>query len=79
MTWRYCPPNETINDYWIDHGMNICFLETVTSSTIVGFILIFGSIQLLLYWRHGTRLLDGKFIFNKYHLECRNKFLTFDI
>ena len=60
MSWRYCPPNETINKYWIDHGMNICFLETVTSSTILGFILVFGSIQLLLYWRHGSRLLDGK-------------------
>ena len=60
MSWKYCPPNETINEYWIDHGMNICFLETVTSSSIAGFILIFGTIQLLLYRRHGSRLLDGE-------------------
>lgn len=49
---KYCPPNETIFDIWINHGIPHCFLDTVASSTIAAFILIFGTFQLLMYRRY---------------------------
>ena len=53
---RYCPPNITIHDIWIHHGVSTCFLETVTSSIVGLFILIFGIIQLVFYRRFATRI-----------------------
>ena len=59
MGMDFCPPNATLDHVWIHHGVNICFLETVSSSVIAGFIMIFGVVQLAFYRRHGTRLTDG--------------------
>lgn len=55
---EYCPPNTTINVIWINHGISHCFMETVTTAVLASFILIFGSIQLLMYKRYATRIED---------------------
>ena len=53
---RFCPENITIHDIWINHGISSCFLETVTSSIVSLFILIFGIAQLIFYYRFATRI-----------------------
>ena len=57
-TMRFCPPNITIHDIWINNGVSTCFLETVNSSIVSLFILIFGIGQLIFYWRFATRISD---------------------
>lgn len=52
----YCPPNITLNQIWINHGMSKCFMDTVSSSVISLYLLIFGSVQLLMYRRYGTEI-----------------------
>lgn len=52
----YCPPNVTIYDIWVNHGLSHCFLDTVSSSVIAGFIVIFGTIQLIIYHKYATRI-----------------------
>lgn len=53
-TMRYCPPNITLNDIWIDHGVSKCFMDTVSTSIISLYLIIFGSIQLWIYRKYGT-------------------------
>lgn len=55
---EYCPPNVTIYDIWVNHGLSHCFLDTVSSSVIAAFILFFGTIQLIMYRRYGTQIED---------------------
>lgn len=50
----YCPPNVTIYDIWVNHGISHCWLDTVTTSVLAGFIVIFGTIQLIMYRRYAT-------------------------
>ena len=50
----YCPPNITIHDIWITYGVSPCFLETVTSSIVSLYILIFGIAELIFYYRFAT-------------------------
>lgn len=52
----FCPPNITIRDIWINHGVSHCFMETASSSVIAGFIFIFGIVQLILYKKYGTSI-----------------------
>lgn len=54
----YCPENVTIHDIWINHGLSHCFLDTVSSSVIAGFIFIFGTIQLCIYRKYATPIED---------------------
>ncbi|XP_076254265.1 ATP-binding cassette sub-family B member 6-like [Rhynchophorus ferrugineus] len=54
--FTYCPPNITIWEVWINHGINQCFLNTLSSSVIAGFILIAGTIQLCIYKKYGTEV-----------------------
>lgn len=54
----YCPANISIHDIWINHGVSTCFLETVTSSIVSLFILIFGLAQLVFYKRYSTPIED---------------------
>jgi len=56
LNMRFCPPNITIHDIWINHGVSTCFLETVNSSIVSLFILIFGLGQLIFYRRYATRV-----------------------
>ena len=53
---RYCPPNITIHDIWIGDGISTCFLETITSSIVALYIMIFGCVQLIFYKRFSTRI-----------------------
>lgn len=55
----FCPPNITISDVWINHGISQCFMDTVSSSVIGGFLLIFGIAQLVVYRKYSTRI-DGR-------------------
>jgi ATP-binding cassette, subfamily B (MDR/TAP), member 6 len=50
----FCPPNISISDIWINHGVSQCFMDTVSSSVIAGFLLIFGMAQLIIYRRYST-------------------------
>lgn len=51
---EYCPPNVSLSDVWLNHGISHCFMDTVSTSVIAGFLFIFGSIQLLMYRKYAT-------------------------
>lgn len=53
---EYCPPNITLNHPWIDRGLTRCFLDTVSTSVITGFLLVFGTIQSLFYRKYSTNV-----------------------
>lgn len=55
---EYCPDNITLSDIWINHGLSHCFADTVSSTVIAGFMLIFGTFQLLMYRKYGTPIED---------------------
>lgn len=55
-TPAFCPPNVSISDIWVDHGLSHCFLDTVSSSVVCGFILLFGLAQLIMYRKYSTRI-----------------------
>lgn len=52
----YCPPNISLSDVWINNGTSVCFMDTVTTSITFGFLLVFGTIQLLMYRKYGTEV-----------------------
>ena len=54
----YCPPNVTLSQIWINHGISHCFMDTVGPSIYAGFLLLFGTIQLLMYRKYGSRITD---------------------
>lgn len=54
----YCPQNVSIHDIWVDHGLSHCFYDTVSSSALAGFIVIFGTIQLIMYRKYATPIED---------------------
>ncbi|KAH8358778.1 hypothetical protein KR093_002463, partial [Drosophila rubida] len=50
----YCPPNVTLSEIWTKHGISHCFMDTVGPAICGGFLLLFGSIQLLMYRKYAT-------------------------
>lgn len=52
----YCPLNVTFLEIWKNHSLNQCFFDTISSSVIAGYILIFGITQLVIYRKYGTRI-----------------------
>lgn len=70
----YCPPNITIWEIWVNHGTSQCFMDTVTSSVIAGFIFIAGTIQLCMYRKYGTEVSPDHVTRSK--LYCLQIFLT---
>ncbi|KAJ1522945.1 hypothetical protein ONE63_002084 [Megalurothrips usitatus] len=52
----YCPPNITLNEVWVDGGTSQCFMDTVSNSVTAGWLLIFGTTQLLIYYKYGNRI-----------------------
>jgi hypothetical protein len=52
----FCAPNVTFFDIWKNHSLNQCFFDTISSSVIAGFILIFGITQLVIYRKYGTQI-----------------------
>ena len=55
-TMQYCPQNISIHDIWIENGVSLCFLETITSTFLGLFILLFGTIQLIRYKKNGIKI-----------------------
>lgn len=54
----YCPPNVTLSQVWTKNGISHCFVDTVSASAIAGFLLIFGTLQLLMYRRYAILVDD---------------------
>ncbi|KAK9504939.1 hypothetical protein O3M35_009106 [Rhynocoris fuscipes] len=52
----YCPPGVSFFHIWKDHGISDCFMDTVSTSIIAGHLLIFGSAQLWMYAKYGSRV-----------------------
>lgn len=52
----FCPPNISLSDIWVNHGVSQCFMDTISSSVIGGFILLFGIVQLIIYRKYSTRI-----------------------
>lgn len=48
----FCPPNVSISDIWINHGISQCFIDTLCSSVLAGFILLFGTAQLIIFKKY---------------------------
>lgn len=55
---EYCPPNVTLGEVWVDHGISQCFMETVSAAVIGGFILTLGTIQIIMFKRYATEVTD---------------------
>ncbi|CAK1580313.1 unnamed protein product [Parnassius mnemosyne] len=55
---EYCPPNVTLTEIWVDHGISQCFMETVSAIFIGGFLLVFGLFQIVMYKRYATEVVD---------------------
>lgn len=51
---KYCPANVTFSDIWIEYGISQCSLQTVISLALTAFVLIFGSIEMLVYRKNAT-------------------------
>ena len=53
---QYCPQNISIQDIWIENGVPLCLLETITFSILGLFILLFGTIQIIRYKKNGIKI-----------------------
>ncbi|KAG5682449.1 hypothetical protein PVAND_011801 [Polypedilum vanderplanki] len=56
----FCPKNISFSDIWINHSLNQCFFDTVSSSILAAYILIFGTIQIVIYRKYATRIADRR-------------------
>lgn len=54
MNTTFCPPNITLSEIWVNHGTSKCFMDTVGTSFISLYLLIFGTIQLWIYKKYST-------------------------
>jgi hypothetical protein len=72
---QYCPPNVTLSEVWINHGISQCFMETLTVSITAGLLLLFGSAQLWMYTKYGTQLIQSSLPHSK--LYYAQIFITF--
>lgn len=41
---------------WFNHGVSQCFMDTIAMGSIGGFLLIFGTLQLVMYQRYATEV-----------------------
>ncbi|XP_049873404.1 ATP-binding cassette sub-family B member 6 [Pectinophora gossypiella] len=55
---EYCPPNVTLGEVWVDHGISQCFMETISAVFIGGFLIAFGFMQIVMYKRYATEVMD---------------------
>lgn len=55
---QFCPNNISLWNAWINHGTSQCFMDTISSSVMAGFILLCGTVQLIIYRKHATEI-DG--------------------
>ena len=52
----YCGNGTHLYEAWREHGLTHCFLSTVSSCILFGFIFIFGGAQILVYKKYSTVL-----------------------
>ncbi|XP_026680769.1 ATP-binding cassette sub-family B member 6, mitochondrial-like [Diaphorina citri] len=52
---EFCPPNISFFDVWVNHGTSACFMDTVSSSILATFLLLFGGTQLWMYKKYSNR------------------------
>ena len=52
----FCGNGTYLWEAWRDHGLTHCFMDTVSSSVLFGFIFIFGGAQILVYRKYSTIL-----------------------
>ncbi|ALC45884.1 Hmt-1, partial [Drosophila busckii] len=52
----YCPPNVTLSLIWSNHGISHCFMDTVGPAVFGSFLLLFGSLELVMYRKYATRI-----------------------
>ncbi|KAJ9597259.1 hypothetical protein L9F63_011895, partial [Diploptera punctata] len=72
---KYCPPNITLDEIWVNHGTSQCFMETVSVSVTAGLLFLFGSAQLWMYKKYGTQVVQSSLPVSKlYHVQI---FFTF--
>lgn len=53
---NFCPLNISFSDIWINHSLNECFFDTISSSVLATYILLFGLIQIFIYRKYATRV-----------------------
>ncbi|XP_058060674.1 ATP-binding cassette sub-family B member 6 [Anopheles bellator] len=53
---RYCPNDTSMDVVWFNHGVSQCFMDTVAMGTIGSFMLLFGTMQLIMYRRYATEV-----------------------
>lgn len=58
---QFCTSNTPWTDVWLDHGINRCFFESLSSGFLCSFIFCCGIIQHFMYSRYSTRV-DPKLI-----------------
>ena len=52
----YCDNRSNLSHVWIDDGISPCFFSTLSSTTPATFALIFGGIQIYVYWKYAVRV-----------------------
>ena len=57
---QFCGDGSSLSEPWTQHGFSPCFLETVASSILAGFLMIGGTVMLIMYRRHST-LVEKKY------------------
>ncbi|XP_066593648.1 ATP-binding cassette sub-family B member 6 [Prorops nasuta] len=75
LTITYCPPNITFAEIWVNHGLSKCFMDTVSSSIIFLYLIIFGSFQLWMYKKYGTPISND--LLSKSKLYALQRFLLY--
>ncbi|XP_023932303.1 ATP-binding cassette sub-family B member 6, mitochondrial [Lingula anatina] len=50
----FCPANSSLSNPWVDHGLNHCFVDTVTSSVLFGIITLLGGVEVVAYHKYGA-------------------------
>ncbi|KAK3604753.1 hypothetical protein CHS0354_017861 [Potamilus streckersoni] len=55
---KYCSRNTSFTDIWYDEGLNICFLDTLTSGLLFVFMIVFGCIQCARYRRNSIPVVE---------------------
>lgn len=55
----YCPPNITFLTIWYQRAFSLCFVDTVSVVVLTALMVTFGTAELLMYRRYGSRLDDA--------------------
>ena len=72
---EYCGNGSLLSDPWTKHGLSRCFTETLIACLVGGYILIFGTIQILVYRKFST-CVESQYIPESYLFRLQI-FLTF--